>query len=91
MTVEVLAGPVITHRRPRVCVAGRDLHVPQVHARVETGRERFTDPVEWVTSKNTPLGGPVPVGAVLALPWLHHSVLRYNRTGRDIVAAAATW
>ena len=35
MAVKVLAGSVIAHRRPRVCVAGRDLDIPQVHARVE--------------------------------------------------------
>ncbi len=39
MAIEVLAGSVIAHRRPRVCVAGRDLHVPQVHSRVEHGRD----------------------------------------------------
>jgi len=43
-----------------------------------TGSERFTSRVEWVTSKNAPLGEPVPVDAVLALPWLHHAVLRCN-------------
>jgi hypothetical protein len=39
MAVEVLAGPVIAHNRPLVCVAGRDLHVPQVHTGVEHGRD----------------------------------------------------
>lgn len=44
MAVEVLAGPVIAHSGPRVCVAGRDLHIPQVHAGIETGRdERMTE------------------------------------------------
>jgi hypothetical protein len=65
-------------------VAGRD-------AEVLTGRERFTNPVEWVTSKNAPLGGLVLVDTVLAWLWLHHSVLRRNGTGCDIVAPAATW
>jgi len=39
MTVEILAGSVIAHRRPRVSMAGRDLHVAQIHARVEHGRD----------------------------------------------------
>jgi len=39
MAVEILAGSVIAHRGPRVSVAGRDLHVAQVHARVEHGRD----------------------------------------------------
>ena len=39
MAVEVLAGPVIAHVRPWICVAGRDLHVPQVHTGVEHGRD----------------------------------------------------
>ena len=37
------------------------LHVAKRHASVETGSERFTNPVEWVTSNNAPLGGPVPL------------------------------
>ena len=39
MAVEVLACPVIARSRPRVCVAGGDLHVPHVHACVEHGRD----------------------------------------------------
>ena len=37
VTSEVLTGPVITHRGPRICMPGSDLDVPQVHARVEHG------------------------------------------------------
>src|SRR5690349_18994148 len=37
VAVEVLAGPVITHRGARVGVAGGDLDVAQVHADVEHG------------------------------------------------------
>ena len=39
MAIEVLAGSVIAHCGPRVCVAGRDLDVPQVHTRVDHGRD----------------------------------------------------
>jgi hypothetical protein len=39
MAVEVLAGPVVAHRGARVSVTGRDLYVPQVHSRVEHGRD----------------------------------------------------
>src|SRR5580692_240880 len=39
VAVEILAGSVIAHRRPRVSGWGRDLHVAQVHARVEHGRD----------------------------------------------------
>jgi hypothetical protein len=35
--VEVLASPVVAHRGSWVCVAGRDLDVTQVHARIEHG------------------------------------------------------
>src|SRR5215471_19846746 len=40
VAVQILAGPVVAHRGPRISVAGRDLHIPQVHARVQTGREQ---------------------------------------------------
>jgi len=49
MTVEVLAGSVVPHRRARIGMAGSDLDVAQVHARVETGRERITNHAEWVS------------------------------------------
>jgi hypothetical protein len=39
VAVEVLAGPVITHRGTRVGVAGGDLDVPEVDASVEHGRD----------------------------------------------------
>jgi hypothetical protein len=45
--VEVLAGSVLAHGGPRVSVAGGDLYVAQVYARVETGRERCSNRVEW--------------------------------------------
>jgi hypothetical protein len=35
VTVQVLAGPVIAHRDTWIGVAGGDLNVPQVHARIE--------------------------------------------------------
>src|ERR1019366_815608 len=38
VAVEVLAGPVVTHRGARVGVAGGDLDIPQVHAGIEHGR-----------------------------------------------------
>jgi len=40
MTVEVLAGSVVPHRRARIGMAGSDLDVAQVHARVEHGRDK---------------------------------------------------
>jgi len=39
VAVEVLAGPVVAHRRPRVGVARGDLHVAQADAGVEHGRD----------------------------------------------------
>src|SRR5215831_5314527 len=39
VAVEVFAGPVVAHRGARIGVAGRDLDVAEVHARVEHGRD----------------------------------------------------
>ena len=39
MAVEILAGPVVTHSRARIGVAGRDLDVTQVNPRVKHGRD----------------------------------------------------
>jgi hypothetical protein len=39
VSVEVLAGPVVAHRGPRVSVPGLDLDIPQVHARIQHGRD----------------------------------------------------
>jgi hypothetical protein len=39
MAVEVLAGPVVTHRGARVGVAGGDLDVPQVYSSIKHGRD----------------------------------------------------
>ena len=39
MAVQVLAGPVVPHRRSGVGVSGSDLHVAQVSVSVEHGRE----------------------------------------------------
>jgi hypothetical protein len=38
MAVEVGAGPVVAHRGARIRVAGSDLDVLQVHARIQHGR-----------------------------------------------------
>src|SRR6266516_2097431 len=40
VAVEAVAGPVIPHRGPRVGVTGSDLHVTQVSASVEHGRDK---------------------------------------------------
>jgi hypothetical protein len=48
--VQAAAGPVIPHGGPRVSVGGGLLHVAQRHARVETGRERITNRVEYLSS-----------------------------------------
>jgi hypothetical protein len=48
VAVEVLAGSVISHRRARVGVAGGDLDVSEVDAGIGTGRERFTNPAEYL-------------------------------------------
>jgi hypothetical protein len=39
VTVKILAGPVVTHRRPWIGVPGSDLDVPQVHACIKHGRD----------------------------------------------------
>jgi hypothetical protein len=43
---------VVAHCGARVGVAGGDLDVPEVHAGVETGRERFTNPAEYLSLTN---------------------------------------
>ena len=59
MAVQVGACPVVTHRGARVGVTGGDLDVPEVHAGIETGRERFTNRVEYLSSQD---------GAIRLLP-----------------------
>ena len=39
MAVEIVAGPVVTHRGAWIGMAGSDLDIPEVHARVEHGRD----------------------------------------------------
>src|SRR5215475_2259753 len=56
VTVKVLAGPVVAHRGAWIGVAGGDLDVPQVHACVKTGRERFTNRVEYLSSQDDRCG-----------------------------------
>ena len=38
VTVKILAGPVLPHRRAWISMAGRDLNIPQVHPGVQHGR-----------------------------------------------------
>ena len=52
MAVEIGTSPVVTHRGARIGVAGGDLDVPEVDAGIETGRERFTNPVEYLSLAN---------------------------------------
>ena len=40
MAVQVLTGSVVTHRGARIGVPGGDLHIAQVHASVEHGRDK---------------------------------------------------
>ena len=40
MAVKVLACSVVTHRGPRVSVAGSDLDVSQIHASIEHSGDR---------------------------------------------------
>jgi len=49
VAVQVSAGAVVAHRGARVGVAGSDLDVPEVDAGIETGRERFTNPAEYLS------------------------------------------
>ena len=49
MAVEIGTSPVVTHRGARIGVAGGDLDVPEVYAGIETGRERFTNPAEYLS------------------------------------------
>src|SRR5216683_5783774 len=91
VAVEVLAGPVVTHRGARVGVGGGDLDISQVHARVKIGRERFTNRVEYLGLRYRELRLLVLVDALLPLPLLHQAVPRCNRTRCHIVARGATW
>jgi hypothetical protein len=52
VTVEVLAGPVVAHRGPGISVPGSDLDIAQVHPGIQTGRERFTNSVEYLSSQD---------------------------------------
>jgi len=47
--VEVLAGPVIAHGRARIGVPGGDLDITQANPGIQTGRERFTNPAEYLS------------------------------------------
>ena len=66
MPVEVLACAVVAHRGARVGVPGGDLHIPQVDAGVETGRERCSGPVEYLLCWR--LGGRYSSVLVIAGP-----------------------
>jgi hypothetical protein len=83
VAVEVLAGPVIAHRGSWVGVPGCDLHVPQVNAGIQTGREQCSNPVEWagvllikwgyssglvIVGSGYVCGVAVPVGSGLVRP-----------------------
>src|SRR5258708_16792370 len=71
MAVEVLAGPVITHRGAWIGVAGGDLDVPQVHSSTEHGRDKGMPEHVRVRAGNPyscglgeasqPPGGSVPI------------------------------
>jgi len=71
MPVQILAGTVISHRCPRICMTGRDLNVSETDARVEHGgHERVPEHVRmhpWhanprrVGQLPEPPGGGVPV------------------------------
>jgi len=52
-------------------VAGSDLDVAQVHARVETGRERFTNRVEYLELRGGEMRALVLLGAFLPLHQMH--------------------
>ena len=55
MAVEILAGPVVTHRGARVGVACRDLDIPQVNSGIQTGRERrYAEAYEGAAWKSEP-------------------------------------
>ncbi|MGH7732932.1 MAG: hypothetical protein ACREOE_04305, partial [Gemmatimonadales bacterium] len=54
--VQVLAGPVIPHRRAGISVAGGDLHVAQVSTSVDTGSQQRSNGVEWLLVMLVPGG-----------------------------------
>ena len=61
MAVQVLAGPVVPHRRSGISVAGGDLHVAQISASIETGREQCSNHAEYLSRSRAP-GGYSRVG-----------------------------
>ena len=65
MAVEVLAGPVVPHRGARIGVAGGDLGVPQVHTRIQHGRdEGMAEHVRvWLGDPHASTFGQVPQSA----------------------------
>jgi hypothetical protein len=56
----------------------------------QTGRERFTNHAEYLSSKNEPMPPPVPVDAFLPLPQLHQAVLEGIGTECHIVPSGAS-
>jgi hypothetical protein len=52
MTVEILAGPVITHRGAGIGMAGGDLDVPQIDTSVQHGRDERVSEHMWVWAAN---------------------------------------
>jgi len=78
-------GPVVPHRGPRVSVGGSFLHVPQRHPGVQTGRERFTNRVEYLKPRSGEMRALIFLGASLPLPQMH------QRVTRRYEADAASW
>ncbi len=58
MAVEILAGPVITHRGAWIGVTGGDLDVPQVHSGIEHGRDEGMPEHVTVRPDNSHTCGP---------------------------------
>jgi hypothetical protein len=63
-----------------VVVAERFGQRLDVHPVVQTGRERFTNRVEYLKLRNGEMGALVLLGAPLPLPQLHQTVTRRHRS-----------
>ena len=66
MAVQVLTGSVVAHRGARIGVPGGDLHIAQVHASVEHGRDKCVTQHVRMRSGDLDAGGsgevPQPAG-----------------------------
>jgi hypothetical protein len=92
--VQAAAGPVISHRGPRVRVGGGFLHVAQRDPGIQTGREHCSNHAEYLSRSRAP-GGYSQVGDYgygSPRPWSRaRSGGSTGRLLRRVTATSAAW